>query len=319
MEKLFVSDIEIGKEIISFFALRKKELREYDEKKFLILELGDRTGRIDAVLWIAPQEAFRVFEKGQIVKVKGVTGLFREKLQLTVEKIRVAKPEEYEREWFLGTSEKDILELFNFIEEVREGILNPSLQKLLSIFFDDEEFKKVFMEAPGAKMWHHPYLGGLLEHTVGVTKICQWANTLYPSLNSELLLCGALLHDVGKTKELQWTTFIDYTDEGRLLGHISIGDRMIAEKIAMIEQFPVELAIRLRHIVLSHHGELQQGSPVVPMSLEALIVYSADHMDAHANAYMRIIKKEGGLKKRWSEWVNLIDRYLYLGDETENE
>ncbi len=315
MDKVFVKDLEIGHSILSFFAVRKKELRDHEGKAYLVMELGDRTGRIEAVLWNDAQAAYKMFDRGQVVKVKGLIGQYRERPQVTIEKIRLGRDGEFERTWFLATSERDREELLESLHDTKDQITNPHLQKLLKAFFDDEEFLRRFSQTPGAKLWHHPYLGGLLEHTISVLKLCQAAAALYPLADQDLLSSAALIHDVGKTQEFEWGTYIDYSDQGRLLGHITLGDRMITEKISGIEGFPRELEMRLRHTVLSHHGSLEQGSPVVPQTLEALILYQADQMDAQSSAFSRIIQNERVEGKKWSDWVNLAERFLYLGLE----
>jgi 3'-5' exoribonuclease len=315
MDKIFVKDLEIGQSVLTYFAVRKKELRDHEGKPYLVMELGDRTGRIEAVLWTEAQAAFKLFERGQVVKVKGLIGQYRERPQVTVEKIRVGRDGEFDGTWFLASSERDVEELKKIIHDTNDQITNPHLQKLLNAFFDDQEFLRRFSETPGAKLWHHPYLSGLLEHTISVLRLCQAAAALYPLAAEDLLLTSALIHDVGKTQEFEWGTYIDYTDQGRLLGHIVLGDRLIADKISQIDGFPVELGMRLRHAILSHHGSLEQGSPVVPQTLEALILYHADQMDAQSSALSRIIQSERAEGKKWSDWVNLAERFLYLGPE----
>ena len=315
MDKVFVKDLEIGQSVLSYFAVRKKELREHEGKPYLVMELGDRSGRIESVLWNEAQTASKMFDRGQVVKVKGLVGQYRERPQITIEKIRQGRPEEFERAWFLAASERDREELLEILHDTRDRIANPHLQQLLKGFFGDEEFLRRFLETPGAKLWHHPYLGGLLEHTISVLKLCQAAAALYPLADQDLLFTAALIHDVGKTSEFEWGTYIDYSDTGRLLGHIVLGDRMVTEKTSRIEGFPEELAMRLRHTILSHHGSLEQGSPVLPQTLEALILYQADQMDAQSSAFSRIIQDERSNGNRWSDWVNLAERFLYLGLE----
>lgn len=315
MDKLFVKDLEIGQTVVSFFAIRKKELRDHEGKPYLVVELGDRTGRIEAVLWNEAQAAFKLFDRGQVVKIKGLVGQYRERPQVTIEKIRMGRDGEFERAWFLAASERDREELLEVLHDTKDQVTNPHLRMLLKSFFDDEEFLRRFSQTPGAKLWHHPYLGGLLEHTISVLRICQAATSLYPLIDRDLLSAAALIHDVGKTQEFEWGTYIDYSDSGRLIGHITLGDRMITEHIQTIEGFPPELAMRIRHAVLAHHGSLEQGSPIVPQTLEALLLYHADLMDAQGSAFSRIIQSERVGGKKWSDWVNLVDRFLYLGPE----
>jgi len=318
MDKIYIKELKDpasqGREIISCFALRKMELRtkDSDGKPFLSLELGDASGRMDAVLWNEAQAAFSQLAVGDAVAVKATVGSYRDSPQLRVENIAKADPSDYSLEHFLPQSSLSPAEREAAIRSELVGIKDPVLAKLLSLFFDDGDFRQRFLAAPAAKLWHHAYLGGLAEHTLAVCRLAHAAAANYELLDHQLLLTGALLHDIGKIPEFRVTTFIDYSDEGRLLGHIVLGDQMLKERLAKVRDFPQEKAMRLRHMMLSHHGERERGSPVTPATLEALVLHHCDYLDSHAGAFTRIIKREGGSGKRWSDYVNLIDRFIYL-------
>jgi len=318
MAKTFIRDIKASsfqsKEVLSFFALRRKDLKtkESDGKPFLSLELGDSTGRIDAVLWNDAEAQSQAMAIGDVVQVKGTVTSYRDSPQIRVEAIRTAAPSEYALEDFLPSSALSPAEREAAIRVEMVTVKEPHLAKLLGSFFDDPEFLKSFLVAPAAKLWHHPYLGGLAEHTAAVCKLARGALANYQLLDRDLLLAGCLLHDVGKVPEYRVGTFIDYSDRGRLLGHIVLGDQLVSERMTRIRDFPAELGMRLHHMVLAHHGEKDRGSPVTPATLEALVLHHCDYLDAHAAAYTRIILREGGGTKRWSDYVNLIDRHLYL-------
>lgn len=323
MAKITVKDIKDphwqGREAVSCFALRKVELRtkDSDGKQFLSLELGDATGRIDAVMWNEAAGAFARISQGDVVQVKGTVGTYRDAPQLKLEAVVRAGPGDWRPEDFLAQSPLSPAERETAIRAEAKAVRDQHLSRLLSQFFDDREFMARFLEAPAAKLWHHACVGGLAEHTAGVCRLAHAAAANYGLLDTELLLAGCLLHDVGKVPEYRMGAYIEYTDQGRLLGHIVLGDQMLREKLSKLKDFPQEAAMRLRHMVLSHHGERERGSPVTPATLEALVLHHCDYLDAHAGAFTRIIKREGGQNRRWSEYVNLIDRHIYLPERPE--
>jgi len=194
-------------------------------------------------------------------------------------------------------------------------VQNTFLRGLLDLIFQDQKIRKAFGDAPGGKLWHHAYLGGLLEHTLSVTKIAEQAAKQYPGINRDLLLTAGLLHDIGKISSYTYRTVIDFTDEGRLLGHIVIGAQMVTDKIKIFPDFPRPLAKELLHLILSHQGKLEQASPVVPMTLEALLLYYADEIDSKANAFLRIQEREKKPGRTWSSYVNLMNQYFYFGED----
>jgi 3'-5' exoribonuclease len=319
MKTLFVTDLKPGSEVVEFFVLRKKEIKEYDGQRFLKLELGDKTGRIDGVVWDNPEEIYGQAQVGEIVKVKGWVTTYRDASQVKVERLRRAGKNEAELSDFLPSSEKAPEILLEEFKKVASSIRDQYLSRLFDLLFADSQLTEMLKAAPGGKLWHHAYVGGLLEHTLNVVQICEKAAEMYPLVNRDLLIAGALLHDLGKVKSYSAAGFFDYTDEGRLVGHIVSGEELVAGKIAEIPDFPSELALQLKHLILSHQGQLEFASPVVPQTVEAIILYYADDMDAKANAFGHIIKTQRGKGKRWSDWVHLINRYIYLGEEEEKE
>jgi len=185
------------------------------------------------------------------------------------------------------------------------------------LVFNDPDLREKFGKAPAGKLWHHNYLGGLLEHTLSVTQIASEVGKMYPDINQDLLIAAGLLHDIGKIETYIFKTFFDFTDEGRLVGHIVLGAQLVAGKIKLIVDFPKKLETELTHLILSHQGKLEHASPVVPMTLEGLILYYADEMDSNANAFLRIKKKEKMPGTQWSSYINLLGRYLYFGGHEE--
>ena len=316
MKTLFVKDLKPGNEVTEFFVLRKKDIKEKsDGEKFLKLELGDRTGRIDGVVWDNPEQIYDQAQTGEIVKIKGWVTTYKEIPQLKVEKLRKTREEEIDLSDFLPTSEKDLDSLYQEFKKTVSTIQNPHLRKLLELLLKESTLMDKLKKAPGGKLWHHAYVGGLMAHTLKVVQICEKAASMYELVNRDLLITGALVHDIGKISAYSAKGFFDYTDEGRLVGHIVSGDELIDKKIGAIESFPSDLALQLKHLILSHQGQLEFASPVVPQTIEAVILHYADEMDAKVDAFSHIIKTQKVKGRRWSDWVHLINRYIYLGED----
>jgi 3'-5' exoribonuclease len=269
---------------------------------------------LNGTLWDNIQGVFEALAPGDLVKVKGAIITFNDRLHLHIEKIRKAEEkDEVDITQLVSVVEKDRNLLFAHLDELIAAVVNPHLNQLLNLIFSDAEIRKRFGDAPGGKLWHHNYLGGLLEHTLSVTDIAERVGQLYPGVNRDLIVAAGLLHDIGKIHSYTYKTFIDFTDEGRLVGHIVIGAQMVADKIKQIKDFSEELKTELLHLILSHQGKLEQASPVVPMTLEGLILYYADELDSKANAFLRIQKKEKRPGQKWSSYVQLMERYFYFG------
>jgi len=192
-----------------------------------------------------------------------------------------------------------------------EEVSDPHLRALLSAFLDDPDFMRRFTAAPAAKNYHHPYLGGLLEHTATTVRICRMLCELYPDVDRDLLVTAAALHDIGKIEELDYERAIDYTDAGRFLGHLLLSDEMIRDRLSGLPGFPADLAMRLRHAVLSHHGELEWGSPKRPKTLEAVVLHHVDNLDAKVNSFREIVSRAGESDSPWTDMRNLFKRPLY--------
>ncbi len=322
MKEQFVRDLKEGDKALSFFLVKHKQLEDFRDRtrgQFLTLFLGDKTGQILARVWEGAPELAETFEQGQVVKVLGEVEEYLGRLQVIVDKLRPAEEDEYELEDFLPHTERDIEEMLTTVRETVGSVGDPYLRALLGRFFGDEEFVAAFSRAPSARRIHHAYLGGLLEHTVEVVVLCQAVLTLYPQIHRDLLLTGALLHDVGKTQEFTYQRDIDYSDEGRLLGHVVLSERMISQRMADIPDFPAELALRLRHLVVSHHGRHEWGSPRRPKTLEACALHYVDNLSAQVNRFAQIIAARRDKTKPWTEYDTLLRRYLYAGREDDEE
>jgi 3'-5' exoribonuclease len=322
MKEQFVRDLKEGDEVLSFFLVKRKQLEYFRDRtkgQFLTLTLSDKTGEVLARVWEQAPELAETFEEGDVLKVLGEVEEYLDRLQVIVEKLRLAQEDEYELEDFLPHTERDIEEMLTMVRETIASVENPYLCALLDKFFADEEFVAAFSRAPAARRIHHAYLGGLLEHTVEVVVLCQTVLTLYPQIHRDLLMTGALLHDVGKTKEFTYQRDIDYSDEGRLLGHVMLSDRLITERLAEIHDFLPELALRLRHLVVSHHGRYEWGSPRRLKTLEACALHYVENLDAQVNRFAQVIAARRDKTKPWTEYDTLLKRYLYAGREDDEE
>ncbi len=318
VEQKLIHDIKPGDNILSFFITRKKEIKQKKSSgdNYLSLEFGDSSGRITGTLWNNVSEINKKIHASDVVKVKGSVITFMDRPHVTIEKIRKATTKDnVDPQKFLPVCPKNVEEMFSELKNILAKVEDQQLNSLIKLFLDDSNFSKGFCQAPGGKLWHHAYLGGLLEHTLSVVKICQYIVEHYKeSVKADILLTAAFLHDIGKIEEFSIDGFINYSTPGRLIGHINIGFNWVSEKIAQLPGFPVELKQQLAHCLLSHHGEKEKGSPVVPQTIEALILSCADQIDSSVGAFQRIIEKEKEPGKIWSNYVNLVDRFVYLGE-----
>ena len=250
-------------------------------KPYESVVLQDKTGVIDGKIWEPNSEGINEFDKLDYIEVFGDVVSFQGALQLNIKRIRKADEGEYDPADYLPVSERSIDEMYSELLGYISSVKNPNLNKLLSTFFkEDEKFIKQFKNHSAAKSVHHSFVGGLLEHTLNVTKLCDFYSSTYPIINRDLLITAAIFHDVGKTVELSLFPENDYTDDGQLLGHIVIGVEMIGEAIRKIDDFPVKLSTELKHCILAHHGEFEYGSPKKPALVEAVALNFADNTDA---------------------------------------
>jgi 3'-5' exoribonuclease len=313
MSKQFIIDLKDKDVVSSQFMVHKKYLRDFKNKpgKYLSLIIADKTGQMEAKVWDRAEELASKFDEEDVVLLEGRVELFNDKLQLKV--INLHKVDEYDISDFLPKTSKDVDKLFDYIKSI--NIQNSYLKSLLDSFLHDQEFISLFKKAPAAKSLHHSYIGGLVEHTYEVIKICEVVCQLFPQIDRELLLTGAILHDIGKIKELKFTKVIDYTDEGRLIGHVVMGERIISERMETIDGFPKELKMRMSHLLLSHHGEYEWGSPKRPKTLEACTLHYAENLDAQVNRFIQLIEKEKD--KTWADYDKLLERHIYIGEQME--
>ncbi len=313
-EKVWVKDIVSGQTIQSLFQITRIGLREFDRGKFLLLRLGDKTGKVSAVMWEQAEEASKAIDEGDLVIVQGRAGIYQDEMQIKIKTI--AKLEDLSQidiTDYLPSSTTPVEELIADFDEIIETISDEDYKELLISFRCDENLWNRFATAPGAKRWHHPYIHGLLDHTLSVVKICRLIAPFYPEINPDLLLTGAVFHDCGKLDEYIYDTKIDFSTEGRLIGHLFQGSFIVERLITQIDGFPKEKRTLLLHMMASHHGEIER-SPVFPMTIEACLLHHIENMDAQMTAIrreMNIAQKEN---KSWTRYINLMGRALYLGE-----
>ena len=311
MDRIEVKELSqfTGKEITGFYLAAEKELREGKQGHYLRLRLQDKSGSVNANVWNNAEKEAEKFTEGDVIKIAAMVTNYKGQTQLSISKIRFADSSEYNLDDFLAKSQKDPAQLADEFFQYMESVQEPNLLKLLKSIFEDKEFFTKFSFAPAAKSWHHNYIHGLLEHTVSVSRICDYAAKYY-NVNRDLLMTGALLHDFGKVLEYQHIPSIEFTTLGRLVGHLTIADQIICDKAAKINNFPSELLMLVRHMILAHHGEYEKASVRLPQTIEALVLHLADNLDAQTIGVQQLLELTP-TDSEWSEYDKLNNRYYY--------
>lgn len=287
----FINEYKDGDRVFDIYLCKHRQAAvTKNGKPYETVVLQDKTGTMDAKIWDPGNMGIGEFEAFDYIEVYGEINVFQGANQVNVKRIRRCGEEEYDPANYLPVSKKDIAQMMKELKALIESIQNPYLKKLLELFFvQDEAFAKNFMRSSAAKSVHHGFVGGLLEHTLSVTKLCDYYCSCYPRLHRDLLLTSAMLHDVGKVKELSLFPQNDYTDEGNLLGHIVMGSEMVGERAKQINGFPQTVLNELKHCILAHHGELEYGSPKKPALMEALALNFADNTDAKMETFTELL------------------------------
>ncbi len=311
MKNQYINGLQEGEHINDVFIATRNDLRtKQDGGKFLGMVFKDRTGEIGGIMWNNAAEVSRMFQVGDVVNVKGKVNSYQGRLQLQVERVLPLRDGEYDVSDLVFTPEGTKEDLSG-LRSILETVENQWLKGLLESFLQDTDFMARFTAAAAAKKWHHEYRGGLVRHVYEMCRLGETMCALYPNINRDLLITAIFLHDIGKLEEMTHDLCVEYTTVGRLLGHVHIGAEMATAKIGGIEGFPEKLRLEVLHCILSHHGELQYGSPVVPKSLEAIVLHHIDNLDAQAAAFTRIIQDSKDKGQAWSEYMPLIDRMIW--------
>ena len=312
-EKIFVQDIREGQKVTSPFLLEEIKLGQTKTgRPYVSLKLKDKTGRIEARVWEKAEAFFNTFKDGDIVQINGSGESYQGQTQLRITSAKQPKkPENIDQSLFQPASPHDPEEMYTGLMDYIESIGDPHLKGLLRDIFSDQAIAGQFKKAPAAKRFHHAYLSGLLEHTLSVVRGASFIAGQYPGLNRDLLLTGAMIHDLGKIDEFDLEKNGDYSTDGRLLGHMILGLDLVQAKINERPDFPADLARLLKHLIISHHGEYEFGSPKKPKIIEALALYYLDEMDAKLNGIGGFIERHATEDTGWTDYNRLMERFFY--------
>ena len=314
MKKVFIKNIQERDLIDSPFLVRDKIIgMAKNGRPYMTLKLMDCSGEVEGRVWDRVDELSAQFNKDDFVHATGKASVYMGKMQLIIQNLHRIEESEVDLSDFLPVSSRPVAEMVAELTAIVEGLADPALRNLMQAFLSDEDFMAGYTRAPAAKAMHHVYLGGLLEHSLAVAALASDISQRYPDLNCDLLVVGALLHDVGKVAELRYQRSFEYTDAGKLLGHIMIGVELVEEKLRTLQDFPQELAIHLKHLLLSHHGQYEYGSPKRPKTMEAVILNFLDDLDSKINGVRTHIDREPDSESSWTKYHRLYDRYFFKG------
>ena len=319
MTRRKVQQLADGDTLDEVFLVGEKQLRaNRNGVLYLQMELRDRSGSISARMWNATEQQFNSFEEGDLLRIKGKVQLYQGSLQVIFSGFEAAQAAQFNLDDFIPQTEQDVSRLFDRLRGPLLRLTNPHLRAVVECFLMDDGFVHGFCQAPAGVRQHHAYRGGLLEHVVTMLESADRVLPLYPEVNRELLLMGIFLHDIGKTRELSYDRVFGYTDEGQLVGHVVMGIEMLNDKVAKVpeltgEPFPQELLLRLKHMIVSHHGAYEFGAPRLPMTPEAIALHYIDNLDAKVHSFTRDIREDRGGTSAWTPYNQNTQRRLFKG------
>ena len=313
MKEFYIRDAaqQENKVVTTSFIVSNKQIKSKKSgEPYLDLTLMDRTGTIQAKMWDNVEECAEAFDQDDVVKIKGLINKYNQRWQLTIHKIRKMDEAEIDFSDYLPKTSKDIDELWQALGEFVASIGEPHLRRLLELFMADPEIARGYRNAPAAKSMHHAFIGGLLDHVVSLFRSCDLVARNYPFINRDLLLTGAFLHDIGKVHELSYARSFGYTTEGQLLGHMIIELELLHAKLAQVPDFPPPLKVLVEHLIISHHGQYEFGSPKLPMFPEALMLHYLDDLDSKMEAMRAQFEHDAGLDSPWTAYNSALARPL---------
>ena len=311
MEKIFISDLIVNQTISTTFLVKSKELRSKKTGgQFALLTLSDRTGDLVGQWWDNFEDTIDTFDRDDIVFVRGLVNYYRNHLQISIHRMRLCLEHEIDLAHYFPTTRYDVEEMFAELMKIISNYSNPYLRQLLEDIFSNNQIAGKFKRAPAAKTMHHPYLGGLLEHTLSLVRLCRKVGEHYPGIDIDLLQTGAVLHDFGKIDELSYERGFGYTNEGQMIGHLVMETIMVSDHIKQIPDFPEELRRHLLHMLLAHHGKLEFGSPKLPSTPEALMLAYLDDLDSKIEAMQRLMG-EPHTTGDWTRISPMFERPIY--------
>ena len=312
-----IVDLDLGDVVKQVFYIKEAEFRLRRDGKTVdgFLRISDSSGEIEAIYWDISDKKLSQIENMQFAQIAGqvIKKKSDGQIQMSIKSLESAP--ESSLEDFIPATPLNVEELMQEIDHKISSIKHQYLKALLLSFFDDLILRGKFKKTPAAKKLHQAYKGGLAEHTVNVSRICETICQIYPQVNRDFLVSAALLHDIGKVEEYQLNGVIEYTDKGKLIGHIIMGTEMVEEKIKQIKDFPEDLAVMFKHTILSHHGKFEFGSPKLPSILPAIALFYADDTDAKINGLIGLKEQNKNVDKKWSDWVWWLDRSIYLAEQ----
>ncbi len=315
MKSPYVGDLTPNDVITAQFLVINKEIRQKKTgEPYLSLQLADKTGELEAKMWDNVAEVMDTFERDHFVKVKGLLQLYQKRAQFTIHKLRRLEDHEVDFADYFPCADRNSDEMFAELRGIISGLGNADLRSLLDLIFDDPSIATPFKLAPAAKTIHHACRGGLLLHVLSLCSLAKMTAAHYPEVDIDLLLCGAILHDIGKIQELSYARSFSYSSEGQLLGHIILGLRIVGDKVRQLPSFPHKLRTLIDHMIVSHHGELEFGSPKVPVFPEALLLHHLDNLDSKMEAVRNAIKREVLNDGEFTGWVSSLERVLLRKD-----
>ena len=313
MKKQFIADIKAGDGVDDIFVLSEKILsQKRDGDNFLNVTISDKTGTLKGVVWDNVNQIATGITSGDFAYVNGSVSEYKGALQVVIKKMEPFPPDRVDPSDFLPQTSRNIEDMFERLVKRANSITTDYLKALINAFFNDREFVNKFKTAPAAKKMHHAYIGGLLEHTVSMASLADKIAGHYGGVNRDLLLTGAILHDIGKIDEFDYQSKIDYSDKGRLLNHIVIGIKMVDDKLSGIHNFPEDQMLLLKHMIVSHHGTREFGSPEPPKTIEAVLLNYIDEIDSKVNAVRDFIASEDP-DEIWTSYHRLLERHFYKG------
>ena len=313
MKQFFICDCSVqeNKVITSSFVVVSKQVKpKKTGDPYLALTLGDRTGQIEAKMWDNVEDALDAFEQDDFLKIKGLINKYKNRFQLTIHKLRRLGDSEIDYSDYLPKTTKNIDELWHTLTDFVASFQNEHLRRLVQGFMADPEIAHAYRNAPAAKTLHHAYIGGLLDHVVSLFRACDLICRNYPQVNRDLVLAGAFLHDIGKIHELTYNRSFSYTTRGQLLGHMIIELEMLQAKLSLVPDFPPELKTLLEHLIISHHGEYEFGSPKLPMFPEAVLLHYMDDLDSKMESMRALFEREGDQENPWTSYSPSLGRPL---------
>jgi 3'-5' exoribonuclease len=319
MSRRFVSQLGQKEVVEQVFLACNKQLRpNRNGNLYLQMQLADRSGAVNAMLWNATETIYKGFDNGDYVHVCGTAQLYNGEMQVIATSVRRVPPSDVQEEDFIRVTNRQIDQLAARFIELARSVKHPHLRNLVECFLADEPFMRKFTAAPAAVKHHHAYRGGLLEHVVNMMEVVRRIADLYPQIDAELLLVGVFLHDVGKIDELAYERDFAYTDEGQLIGHLVMAVGLLSDKVREAqrlsgEAIPDELVLRLKHMIVSHHGNYEFGSPKLPMTLEAVALHYLDNLDAKIHSLDQLMREDPNVGSAWTPYNANLGRKLFKG------